>query len=141
MILHSFLRKLLTETINFHRFLYSSTIALKSIHENPLNFVISHIRNPFPHKKTPTTRKLPANQFSFRFNMGLCYKQGSGLVILSIHCTYNPICLEIRGPFTLFDRKSGFSVNAIRRLCGILIFERRITAGGSRQKVDFSQEA
>ena len=57
MILHSLLRKLLAQTINFHRFLYSSTITLKSIHDYPSNFVIAHIRNPFCFYTNPSSRR------------------------------------------------------------------------------------
>lgn len=54
---------------------------------------------------------------------------------------HNLICLEFQRQFTLFDRKYGFSVNAIRCFCKILILECRIAIDDSRQNADFLQKA
>lgn len=54
---------------------------------------------------------------------------------------HNLICLEFQRQFTLFDRKYGFSVNAIRCFCKILIWEQSIDTGDSRQNEYFRQKA
>ena len=53
----------------------------------------------------------------------------------------NLICLEFQRQFTPFDRKYGFSVNAIRCFCKILIWERSIATGDSRQNENYRQKA
>ena len=79
-----------------------------------------------------------ASPFSFSFNT---MSKIVVLIALSKTSRHNLICLEFRRQFTLFDRKRGFSVNAIRCFCKTLIRERQITTGDSRQNEMFLQKA
>lgn len=54
------------------------------------------------------------------------------LIILSVSCTYNLVCLELQRRFTLFDKKLGFSVNGILRNNESLILKRPIADFTSR---------
>ena len=56
----------------------------------------------------------------------------TGPIKLSALRTHNPICLEKRGRFTLFDRKLENSVNPICRFGRTLILKRRIIIVSSR---------
>lgn len=61
----------------------------------------------------------------FGLRVAVVQVNNMNLIILSVTRANNLIYLEFRRQFTLFDRKLGFSVNAFRRFCEILIFKQR----------------